>query len=211
MPFSFHWTGVAVLALLTWGSPLVAQQETISIRRTHSISELVALLPAEVKEGRFGPARSQLGQMLFEGQTRSTSTVDSILRSLEELAITAPEPAVRHRAISLLAVSPHHRGYPESLQRVFFETRDRRDRQMIISWMAVLSDDVAVARFVRRVALETVNDDTELVVSALSLLKRRGEAGRHALRDLHASGAVRDRQGRRFLEREAARGWGPPR
>jgi hypothetical protein len=211
MPFSFHWTGVAVLALLTWGSPLVAQQETLSTRRTHAVSELLALLPAEVVEGRFGQARMQIGIMVFEGQSRPSAALDSLLTALEELATNAREPAVRRRAISFLAVGPHTRGYPARLQRVYFRTLHPSDQDLIISWMAVRSDDAAVVRFVRQVAVETVDDENSLVVSALSLLKRRGEAGRRALRELHASGAVRDRQGRRFLEQEAARGFAPPR
>jgi hypothetical protein len=203
-----------LLGTVLTAAPLASQTPDCVTREP---AELLAayVREHEALERRF-MAEGDLIHILLRHSTYPAGDVETLLRGLEDLALTSSAPRLRALSVPLLAVVGSHRvTQPLSetysrLIRIYRGSQDPLVRMMVINAMGDLAVRSRAAAFLEGVAARDPKRYVTEPDAALGSLLRMDEEGRAALMRLHETGAVQHRETRYRLEL-LARQWYQPR
>jgi hypothetical protein len=200
--------GVAFLCCVLAVAPATAQMR--------SPADLLAAYVGERQTPMSKPGTTRASNELIHVLTSPTDyragDMESLVRGLEQLALTGSPPRLRAEAAFALSI-PGSRGAAQSisgtfarLKRVYDSSSDPLVRSVLVGVMGDLTDQRQAALFLERIAKQERADFPESQRRALESLMRMDEEGCAVLKRLHESGAVRDPEAKLTLAYLAKQG-----
>jgi hypothetical protein len=185
--------------------------------QTRRPSELLAdyVREHETSNAPSGASRELIHALTYPGDYPAAD-LESLMRGLEELAVTGSTPRLRAQAAFSLALpgSKHavHAvpGTFVRLERVYRRSTDPVTRSLLIDVMGDLTEQREAAAFLERLAKQERADFAEAQYKAIQSLRRLDEEGRAVLKKLHDTGAVTEAKAKLTLAALAKEGF-PPR
>lgn len=184
-----------------------------------SVSRVLAQFEEDIRlHGSYRGGYVWALRIMTQQDSFTSAARDSLLAGLEELALGAADPNVRHRASTVLSLA----GEPDSgkplpgivarLERVYRQTQDDLVRWNIRARAPLQADRRAAAAFLCSLAVAPMPpprafDERDAATDALEQLARMGDVGRATLRQLHTGRTVRSEQARAYLEHLAQQGF----
>jgi hypothetical protein len=186
-------------------------------RVTRAPAELLAAYVRERQSLDAKPSASlDISHVLTHYTEYPRADVESLLRGLEELALTGEPPRLRAEAAVRLSVpGSSRRSYPlpgtfARLERVYRGTKDPLVRSVVVSAMSDLAEQREAVAFLERLATKQEGDFAGVAGRAMASLLMLGDEGRATLRRMHESGAVHDQEAKADLAILAKNGYRLP-
>jgi hypothetical protein len=178
------------------------------------------LLAAYVHERQTPNAESGVSRELVHALTNygdyPAADLESLMRGLEELAVTGNPPRLRADAAFRLSIPGSKRavhpipGVFARLERVYRRSTDPLTRSVLITVMRQSTERQNAAKFLERIAKQEPADFSEAQYKAIQSLRRLDEEGRVVLKRLHETKAVREPKAKLTLAILAKEGFRKP-
>lgn len=210
---SFYRSSIAGAACLC--AVLSVGPATAQTRRAPS-----ELLAAYVNEHQAPYSESGVSRELVHALSNygdyPAADLESLMRGLEELAVTGNPPRLRADAAIRLSIPGSKRavhpipGIFARLERVYRRSTDPLTRSVLISVMGESTERQSAAEFLERIAKQEPADFAESQYKAIQSLRRLDEEGRVVLKRLHETQVVREPKAKLTLAILAKEGFRKP-